>query len=73
VSGRRPDGWEVKEGVVMLTAVPLAPSLMMSWSVLTTPILPSVNAGEIGRKSSHSRYPVGNCGSSGGAEVLKSN
>jgi hypothetical protein len=46
--------------VVMLTAVPLAPSLMMLWSVLTTP-MPSVDAGEIGRKGLQSRCPVGDC------------
>ena len=43
----------------MLAAVPLAPSLMISWPVLTTTPMPSVDAGEIGRKSSQSMVPCG--------------
>ena len=45
--------------MVMLAAVPLAPSLMISWPVLTTTPMPSVDAGEIGRKSSQSKVPCG--------------
>ena len=50
-----------KKGVVVLTTVPLALSLMMSWPVLTTS-MPLVDAEEMGRKISQSRHPVGDGG-----------